>query len=335
MLSKTLKFAAAGAAALAITAGGAEAGTLVDGASIFSINGAAPTVAILAGDTLTPTTSFGAGFPIDGLAYMNDRVFVSGISDGFLGGGTIYAYDLNGGLVASEYGLSFVDWGALAAGGGSLYAGSRKSGLDGASFWIDTYDADLAFQSTFEVPEAVTGVAFTGGGLFVSYGSTLAHYDLGGGLIDAHDYGTVDITGLAYGGGKVFAAFDSGSQYGWASIDPILFNSGGATVYTDAPVTGLAYGDGGLYVATEFELSKFDLAGTKTLSLATGPVVSNGPLAFIPTATTPRDPCEPGTRVCSPGGGVPEPSAWALMILGFGAAGAMLRQRRQLVSAAS
>ena len=335
MLSNTLKGVAVAAAALTVAASSAQAGTLVDGASIFSINGNSPTVAFLTGNTLTPTTSFGAGFPIDGIAYMNDRIFISGINDGFLGGGALHAYDLSGGLVASEYGLSFVDWGDLAAGGGSLYAGSRKFGLDGASFWIDTYDADLTFQSTFEVPEAVTGVAFTGGGLFVSYGSTLAHYDLSGGLLGSHDYGTVDITGLAYGGGKVFAAFDSGSQHGWASIDPVLFTSGGATVYTDDAVTGLTYGDGGLYVSTAVELSKFDISGNKTLSLNTGPIVSNGPLAFIPGGTPPRDPCEAGTRICGPGSAAPEPSAWALMILGFGAAGSALRRSRALIAAAA
>ena len=42
------------------------------------------------------------------------------------------------------------------------------------------------------------------------------------------------------------------------------------------------------------------------------------------------------TGVGSPGrlpGGVPEPSAWALMILGFGAAGSALRRRRILARA--
>ncbi|MBX3482693.1 PEPxxWA-CTERM sorting domain-containing protein [Phenylobacterium sp.] len=35
-----------------------------------------------------------------------------------------------------------------------------------------------------------------------------------------------------------------------------------------------------------------------------------------------------GEAVTPPGGGIPEPSAWALMILGFGASGAALRRRR-------
>ena len=34
-----------------------------------------------------------------------------------------------------------------------------------------------------------------------------------------------------------------------------------------------------------------------------------------------------------PGPGVPEPAAWALMILGFGATGAAMRRRRTMVAA--
>lgn len=38
-----------------------------------------------------------------------------------------------------------------------------------------------------------------------------------------------------------------------------------------------------------------------------------------------------GQRVCDVGGAVPEPATWAMMILGFGATGAMVRTRRRLV----
>jgi hypothetical protein len=37
------------------------------------------------------------------------------------------------------------------------------------------------------------------------------------------------------------------------------------------------------------------------------------------------------TRVCDTGGAVPEPASWAMMILGFGATGAVMRTRRRLV----
>ncbi|MBW8815590.1 MAG: PEPxxWA-CTERM sorting domain-containing protein [Caulobacterales bacterium] len=48
-------------------------------------------------------------------------------------------------------------------------------------------------------------------------------------------------------------------------------------------------------------------------------------LTDIELGATPPKLCD--TRVCE-GGGVPEPSTWALTILGFGAAGAALRRRR-------
>jgi len=38
------------------------------------------------------------------------------------------------------------------------------------------------------------------------------------------------------------------------------------------------------------------------------------------------------TRVCDGGGAVPEPASWAMMILGFGATGAILRTRRRPVA---
>jgi hypothetical protein len=41
-----------------------------------------------------------------------------------------------------------------------------------------------------------------------------------------------------------------------------------------------------------------------------------------------------GQRVCDPGGAVPEPTAWAMMILGFGLTGAVVRRRRPVLRTA-
>ena len=86
--------------------------------------------------------------------------------------------------------------------------------------------------------------------------------------------------------------------------------------------SGMTFGDNGLYVSTEFTLSRYELNGDETLFLDSNPVVSHGPLAFIPGRTGPRDP-----------GAVPEPGTWALMILGFGLAGASLRRRLPAIAA--
>jgi len=316
-------FALAAFAASALLALPAQAGTLLDAYSAFSIQGNNPGVGAFDSGPLTPTTSFATPFQADGLAYQGGQVFASGVtSGGFLSGGYLKSYDLAGAETGSVYGGSFVQWGPLAAGNDMLFAGTTSFSLSGSEFSINFYNADLTGAGvSIELPEVATGVAFTGGGLFVSYGSTLAHYDLTGNLIDSNDYAVFDITALAYGGGKVFLGIDDGSSHGWASVNPaLLWASGGASVTLDDAVTGLAYGDGGLFVSTEFSLAKYDLAGNQTNLLNTGPVVSNGPLAFIPGTTGPRD------------GAVPEPSTWALLILGFGVTGVSIRSKRsQLV----
>ena len=96
---------------------------------------------------------------------------------------------------------------------------------------------------------------------------------------------------------------------------------------------GAAKGAGGVgYESTAFyEFNAGDLVGgldTFTFNL---PGLSNARLYSTGTYQPPV--C---TLDCSGGGGqqpgVPEPAAWALMILGFGGAGAMLRRRRAAVA---
>jgi hypothetical protein len=55
-----------------------------------------------------------------------------------------------------------------------------------------------------------------------------------------------------------------------------------------------------------------------------------GKLAVIPNPSGPGDGC--GSRICGPGGGVPEPAAWTLMILGFGGVGLGLRAQRHCLN---
>lgn len=315
---------AATAAALALATQVHAAGTVVDAVQA-PFQGNDPGVALFKGDSLDFNGSFATGFKADGLAYQGGQVFVSGVStSGILQGGYLYSYDLAGNPGESLYGASFQSWGPLATGGGQVFAGVTTSGLDGAAYWLRSYNSDLTVGAlNIELPEEITGVAFSGGGLFVSFGSNIRRYDLAGNLVDSHDYGVVDVTGLAFGANTLFASFTSGATHGWGAIDPaMLFASGGASVTTNAAITGMTFGDGGLYVSTEFSLNRYELNGDQTLFLDTTPVISHGPLAFIPAATGPRDPTE-----------VPEPATWALMIAGFGAAGAMLRRRGAHVAA--
>ena len=71
------------------------------------------------------------------------------------------------------------------------------------------------------------------------------------------------------------------------------------------------------------------LAGTSYLAVVTG-FDNNDVGAYTLTISGAGDITQPGG---GPVGGVPEPSAWALMILGFGATGALLRRRQGALAA--
>jgi hypothetical protein len=93
----------------------------------------------------------------------------------------------------------------------------------------------------------------------------------------------------------------------------VAFHVGGANGQSD----GVGYQSTAFYVfdagTTGLDTFTFNLAG-----------LSNARLYSTGSA-----PC---TSNCGPGPGVPEPSAWALMIVGFGGAGGMLRRRRPAVA---
>jgi hypothetical protein len=101
----------------------------------------------------------------------------------------------------------------------------------------------------------------------------------------------------------------------WASDNnaEILLN-GAATGFT-LPAAGVSF-----FFLHAFTLSSGFVAGVNTLDFR---VTDVGP----PTALR-VDSITGTANLAPPTGGVPEPSAWALMILGFGAAGAALRRRR-------
>ena len=58
------------------------------------------------------------------------------------------------------------------------------------------------------------------------------------------------------------------------------------------------------------------------------PVIAGGPQSLIIAGNGGPDAVFSGTATFEPQAAIPEPGAWALMILGFGGAGAMLRRRR-------
>jgi len=248
-----------------------------------------------------------------GMAAGADSLFISSLDSPT---NYLERYDLTGAQIDSLAIGPTAEAGALAFGGNTLYAAFETFSLSGLSYSVSSLNSDLDFDGVFSIdlPTMATGLAYGDGEVFVACDSTLARYDLTGQLISSYDFGSVSLGALTYGAGQLFAAYQSGGSYGYASVDPATWLAGGANVSTAGAVKSLAFGDGGVFASFEHGLAKYDLDGNQLASIDTGRVV-NGPLAFL-----------------DPASAAPEPSAWALMIVGFGAAGAALRQRRRLAA---
>lgn len=247
------------------------------------------------------------GAPV-GLAAGNGNLFVSTLGSP---SNNIERYDLNGVQTAVFAMGPLGEAGPLAFGGGTLYGAFATETLGGTVYEIGSLTEDLNFDGAFNVdlPSMATGLAFGDGSVFVAYDSVLARYGLDGQLLGSHDFGTVSFSALTYGAGQLFAAYDAGSGYGFASVNPLSWLAGGANVATDLQVNGLAFGDGAVFASFDDHLAKYDLNGQELAFLDTGRQV-NGALAFMSASAA------------------PEPGSWALMILGFAGAGAALRSRR-------
>jgi len=302
---------AAAVAALALLAGGAaaRAGDLYDAYNIpnnQNDRGIATYDASLAAQTddiYLPQAAVG-------LAAGDGSLFVSTLGSP---SNNIERYDLGGAQTAILQMGPLGEAGPLAFGAGTLYASFATQTLGGTVYELGSLTPDLDFSGQFHayLPTMATGLAFGDGNVFVAYDSTLARYDLTGQLLGSYNFGSVSLGALSYGAGQLFAAYESGGSFGFASVDPLTWLAGGANVSTDSAVKGLAFGDGAIFASFEHSLGKYDLDGNELASFDTGRQV-NGALAFMSASAA------------------PEPSAWALMILGFGVAGGALRRRRLL-----
>lgn len=110
--------------------------------------------------------------------------------------------------------------------------------------------------------------------------------------------------------GDAYLQYFSGYRYSDATIFSrhivnLLANYGTPSIFstislTDVPISGIAFFESGNRITGDYLSTYLDLTG-------------------------------PGTLIVT--GGVPEPATWALMISGFGIAGAALRRRRAAVAA--
>ncbi|WP_430419320.1 PEPxxWA-CTERM sorting domain-containing protein [Phenylobacterium sp.] len=312
-MTHKFNFIGAAAGALVLSASTADAGTLLAG---YAQQNGQFGVTAQDGNTLAQTGGAAASQKVVGLTYGADSYYAAGAG---APSNNITRYDTAGGFIGDIKFGPLLDLGPLAFGAGSVFI-AYESQIT-ASFGVGSLSSDLGFDATFdvEIPEMATGLAFGADSLFVAYGSHLAQYGLNGDLLHAFDFGVPKLGALAYGDGMLYAAFANGSNQGWAGFDPaVLFATGsgsGLSVSTGSKVNGLAFGDGGVFASFDHELVKYDKDGNVLAVVDTGRRV-NGPLAFV-----------------SDTGAVPEPSAWLLMILGFGTTGAALRARRRVAVA--
>jgi len=156
----------------------------------------------------------------------------------------------------------------------------------------------------------------------------LGFYDHNGnGLLDAHAIGLWSSGGSLLRNVTIFAGDDgelAASNFRYKDVAPLLLTAGATYVL------GATYASG--RDAYHFNgPAAFDAIDQITLI---GGVQQNGGFAF------PARPIANSTLIVGPNfritgdvAPVPEPAAWALMILGFGGAGMVLRRRRPLAAA--
>jgi len=298
----------AAAAALVLSGAGAQAATLYDG---YRTAGGAGGIDYIDPSTLVDKGKFVplADQPI-GLAVGGGGTFTSFADH------TIARRNLSGGLSVSTFtGPAFTP-GLLAFGANTLFVGfTNAANATGVDFLDATTLADTG--KSFFVPNALSGLAFGDNDVFVSYSHYIAEYDLTGALMQVVNTGPSFIPeALAFGDGKLFVGFknkDSGAT-GIDFMDGASLIELGKVIYTPTLALGLAYGGGELFGSFDHSLKGWDLTGAEVSTINTGPYYFSGQIAYGPDA--------PGGR------GVPEPATWALMILGFGAAGLRLRRTR-------
>ncbi len=171
-----------------------------------------------------------------------------------------------------------------------------QSGSENTALWFDLGGANVPLTYTFSTPPAGQ---YPTGGQFLGKQFSNNAFRSGGGFLSGFDY-------------AVTVKDSSGDKDYYGGTNNLTFTITG-TGLTLASLTSQSETAGNVAKNVFFGADLRQCIGNATC--VTGPV---------------------GATFNGGGGGgdnvVPEPGAWALMILGFGAAGAMLRRRRALVA---
>ena len=152
-----------------------------------------------------------------------------------------------------------------------------------------------------------------------------------GNLLAQETYGAnYQLGALAYGADTLFSTYTVNSTtHGVAFLLPSTMGFDGSFFESVDPINRLTFGDDHLFTSDIFGLGKYDLDAHQ-VAYKTTPLIEFDALTYMPQSrptrpVDPRNPLDP--RI--PSGAVPEPSTWAMLILGFGAIGTVTRFRRQ------
>jgi hypothetical protein len=216
-------------------------------------------------------------------------------------------------------------------------------------FESSTYQSNNQFGADFG-GQGVTGWTGLGGNhlqfYYVAGTQTITSAANQFGDSGAHFYSSFDT--LSPNGGGNFVALDGDSQYQGSISQQISGLTVGNTYTlsfdwaaaqlanrTGATTEQLAVTLGGVTQTTDIIKNPSEaFSGWKTVTMQFVATGADETLTFLSVGTPDGLPPIAALDNVSLTGGVPEPATWAMMLVGFGGLGALIRRRRSLVAAA-
>lgn len=291
-------------------------------AGLLAMIGASQAEATLyAADNTTGGTLFGVVQFNNNLGVTGSFTTMGAITGLATNGTNIFASLPNGitqftpaGTVVRTYANVGVDhFFSLATAGTNLLAvdNTTSSGLQG----IVTFNSNLQVTSSFTTATPISGLATDGTSIYASLTNGIYKYSMTGAILASYANVGVDrFYSLSFANNILYAADNTTSAglNGVVKFDP-FFNIAG-TFLTSGPIAGLAADGTNVYASLPTGISEYTNAGVVVRSYNNIGIDSFGALALTPAATA----------------AVPEPATWAMMLIGFGLAGAATRRRSRV-----
>lgn len=191
----------------------------------------------------------------------------------------------------------------------------------------------FAFAAPAQAATTIGGYNFDDNAFVDTLVGSFGNYTVVGGTLSSVLTDT-DAGTYAYsfdGGAFLDLAFTDNVAINGAGNDLVLFEMGNVLDGWNVTIGGVTLPF--LPVDTGFDEAGFNLDAAAfdltAFGIAPGGEVSSLRLSFAPAATVASTSLVGALNSAPVGGAVPEPATWAMMILGFGAIGGMLRRSRR------